>query len=111
MNINTTFSAPGTLAIGMATSRENDQIDPQDGPLHFPTGDRLQHTKSMNEVIRNAKTATDSEHSMSLLQGIKLYPKAVAWSILISTCICMEGYDVCLLNNFCECEVVDFSGF
>jgi SP family general alpha glucoside:H+ symporter-like MFS transporter len=31
---------------------------------------------------------------------LKLYPKAVAWSVLISTCIAMEGYDVCLLSNF-----------
>ena len=53
-----------------------------------------------SHVISNAKTATDSEHRMTLLQGIKLYPKAVGWSILISTCICMEGYDVCLLSNF-----------
>jgi SP family general alpha glucoside:H+ symporter-like MFS transporter len=37
---------------------------------------------------------------MSLWQGIKLYPKAVGWSVLISTCIAMEGYDVCLLSNF-----------
>jgi SP family general alpha glucoside:H+ symporter-like MFS transporter len=29
---------------------------------------------------------------MTLLQGIKLYPKAVFWSMLISTCIAMEGY-------------------
>lgn len=37
---------------------------------------------------------------MSLMQGIRLYPKAVAWSLLISTCIAMEGYDVCLLSSF-----------
>jgi MFS transporter, SP family, general alpha glucoside:H+ symporter len=88
----------------MATSKANDDIATHDAPLHFPSEDHLNQTKSMNEVIRNAKTATDSEHSMSLLQGIKLYPKAVAWSLLISTCICMEGYDVCLLSNFCELE-------
>ncbi|KAG0645618.1 Maltose transport 3 [Hyphodiscus hymeniophilus] len=69
-------------------------------PLHFPTKDELDHTKSMNEVIQNAKTATEKEHRMTLWQGIKLYPKAVGWSLLISTCICMEGYDVCLLSNF-----------
>ncbi|CAK5274792.1 unnamed protein product [Mycena citricolor] len=51
-------------------------------------------------LTRNAKLATNKEHEMSLLQGIRLYPKAIAWSILISTCICMEGYDVCLLSNF-----------
>ena len=37
---------------------------------------------------------------MSLLQGVRLYPKAIAWSILISTCIAMEGYQVALVNNF-----------
>jgi hypothetical protein len=70
--------------------------------LHFPAKDELAHTKSMNEVIHNAKSATDKEHKMTLWQGIKLYPKAVGWSLLISTCIAMEGYDVCLLSNFCE---------
>ena len=70
--------------------------------LHFPPKDDLAHTKTMNEVIHNARSATDKEHKMTLWQGIKLYPKAVAWSVLISTCICMEGYDVCLLSNFCE---------
>lgn len=44
-----------------------------------------------DEMTRNAKIATEKEHQMSLLQGIKLYPKAVAWSMLISTCIVMEG--------------------
>lgn len=51
-------------------------------------------------MLVDAKTASDSEHNMTLLQGIKLYPKAVFWSLLISTCICMEGYDVCLLSSF-----------
>ncbi|KLJ13550.1 MFS transporter, SP family, general alpha glucoside:H+ symporter [Blastomyces silverae] len=55
-------------------------------------------TKS--EIFEGAKLATDKEQRMTLLQGIKLYPKAVAWSVLISTCIVMEGYDICLVNNF-----------
>ncbi|TVY13978.1 Maltose permease MAL61 [Lachnellula arida] len=84
----------------MATSKPADDIVTHDAPLQFPAEDHLNQTSSMDDIIRNAKTATDSEHSMSLLQGIKLYPKAVAWSMLISTCICMEGYDVCLLSNF-----------
>jgi MFS transporter, SP family, general alpha glucoside:H+ symporter len=70
------------------------------GPLHLRPEDQLENTRSMSVVIKNAKSATEKEHNMSLLQGIKLYPKAVGWSILISTCICMEGYDVCLLSNF-----------
>ena len=83
----------------MATSKAH-EISTADTPLHFPAEDHLQQTKTMNEVTRNAKTATDKEHKMTLLQGLKLYPKAVGWSLLISTCIAMEGYDVCLLSNF-----------
>jgi SP family general alpha glucoside:H+ symporter-like MFS transporter len=83
----------------MAPSNVQD-ISPPDEPLHFPEKDRYQPTKEMNEVTRNAKYATDKEHKMTLIQGIRLYPKAVGWSLLISTCICMEGYDVCLLSNF-----------
>ncbi|KAI0018663.1 putative MFS alpha-glucoside transporter [Xylariomycetidae sp. FL0641] len=54
----------------------------------------------MSDVIRSAKIATEKEHKMTLMQGIRLYPKAILWSILISTCIVMEGYDIALVNNF-----------
>lgn len=86
----------------MSSTDIHQGIESSDGPLHFPAADHLAATKSTNEVIRNAKAATDKEHKMTLLQGIRLYPKAIFWSLLISTCICMEGYDVCLLSNFCE---------
>ena len=56
--------------------------------------------KPMRDIIRDAKLASEKEHKMTLLQGIRLYPKAIAWSILISTCIVMEGYDIALVNNF-----------
>lgn len=86
----------------MATEKSapDHQINSPEGPLHFPEKDELKHTKSMAEIIRNAKNATDKEHNMTLWQGVKLYPKAVFWSVLISTCIAMEGYDVCLIGNF-----------
>jgi len=81
-------------------NKTSDTIDPSSPPLHFPQKDNLDHTKAMNEVIHNARNATDKEHSMTLWQGLKLYPKAVGWSVLISTCIVMEGYDLCLLSSF-----------
>ncbi|KAI2618291.1 sugar transporter [Hypomontagnella submonticulosa] len=56
--------------------------------------------EAMSDVIRNAKLATEKEHKMTLWQGLRLYPKAIAWSVLISTCIVMEGYDISLVNNF-----------
>ncbi|KAK8170423.1 sugar transporter family protein [Phyllosticta citribraziliensis] len=54
----------------------------------------------MEAVKHNAKAATEKEQSMTLLEGIRLYPKAIGWSVLISTCIVMEGYQICLLGSF-----------
>ena len=53
--------------------------------------DQVQRHQTTDRVIQGAKTATEKEQKMTLMQGIKLYPKAIAWSILISTCIVMEG--------------------
>ncbi|KAJ5046827.1 uncharacterized protein L3040_004052 [Drepanopeziza brunnea f. sp. 'multigermtubi'] len=81
------------------TTSPNVAHTPAPIPTTPPTDD-VDLTKSMNDIIHNAKNATAKEQSMSLWQGLKLYPKAVAWSIVISTCIVMEGYDISLLTNF-----------
>lgn len=60
----------------------------------------LHAVKANTFLVQNAKSASHKEHSMTLWQGLKLYPKACAWSLLISSCIIMEGYDVSLLGNF-----------
>jgi SP family general alpha glucoside:H+ symporter-like MFS transporter len=84
----------------MADPKAPDTITPVDG-VH---GNEYDYSSASNssttKVIQNAKAATDKERSMTLMQGIRLYPKAVLWSVLISTCIAMEGYDISLVNNF-----------
>lgn len=52
------------------------------------------------DLSAEAKDATSKEHQMDLLQALRLYPKAVGWSILLSTAIVMEGYDVVLIASF-----------
>ncbi len=47
-----------------------------------------------------AKKATDREHQLTLRDSLRLYPKAVAFSLLFSTAIIMEGYDLSLLGSF-----------
>ena len=37
---------------------------------------------------------------MTLMQGIRLYPKAILWPVLIALCCAMEGYDIALIGNF-----------
>jgi SP family general alpha glucoside:H+ symporter-like MFS transporter len=52
------------------------------------------------QMTSEAKEAAQTEKNMSLIQAIRLYPKAAGWSILLSTSIVMEGYDTALLGNF-----------
>lgn len=66
---------------------------------HIERRDGMQSGATPKNVAHNASRATDAEHSMSFWQSIKKYPKAVGWSVLLSTALVMEGYDVTLLGN------------
>ncbi|RMZ02398.1 hypothetical protein D0860_07229 [Hortaea werneckii] len=50
-------------------------------------------------VANDAAKVTQNERSMTLLQGLKTYPKAVGWSVLLSACIIMEGFDIALISS------------
>jgi SP family general alpha glucoside:H+ symporter-like MFS transporter len=54
----------------------------------------------LHRLSADAKKATKAEHRMTFLQGVQLYPKAMAWSVLLSCTIVMEGYDTTLINSF-----------
>ena len=57
------------------------------------------------KAIERARAAIDKEHRMSLLEGIRTYPKAIGWSMLISLCIAMEAFDLVLLKTFCKTAI------
>ena len=46
-----------------------------------------------------AQHAASDEKAMSVFQAIKLYPKAVGWSVVLSSALIMEGYDLALLGS------------
>lgn len=49
------------------------------------------------EVIEaRAKEQNDHEHALTLLQAVKFYPMAIFWSLMVSMCVIMEGYDTIL---------------
>ncbi|KHO00457.1 MRT, a raffinose family of oligosaccharides transporter [Metarhizium album ARSEF 1941] len=52
-----------------------------------------------NDLAHEAATAAEQEQNMGLLKSLKLYRKACLWSIFLSTCIVMEGFDTVLLNT------------
>jgi MFS transporter, SP family, general alpha glucoside:H+ symporter len=48
----------------------------------------------------DAKEATDREHNMTIRDAVKLYPKAIMFSVAFSTAVVMEGYDLSLVGSF-----------
>lgn len=51
------------------------------------------------QLLSEAKDATHVEKSMTIRKAFATYPKAVIFSMVLSTAIIMEGYDVVLLAN------------
>lgn len=51
-------------------------------------------------MVNDAKESTQTEKAMSLRTALKVYPKAIGWSVAISMAIVMEGYDTLLIGSF-----------
>jgi SP family general alpha glucoside:H+ symporter-like MFS transporter len=58
----------------------------QDAPDHD-----LKDIQKAENFLTDAQAGNEAEQRMSLWQALKLYPKASAWSILISFAVVMEG--------------------
>lgn len=52
------------------------------------------------DISNNAKSNDQQDKAMGLKEGLKTFPRAALWSIVLSTAIVMEGYDTNLLNSF-----------
>ncbi|KAF5004852.1 hypothetical protein FDECE_8668 [Fusarium decemcellulare] len=61
----------------------------------------MQHPKGAAEdaLAHEAAAAIEAEHNLGLFKSLRLYRKACFWSIFLSTCVVMEGFDLVLLNN------------
>ncbi|KAF3904066.1 hypothetical protein ABW20_dc0109632 [Dactylellina cionopaga] len=55
---------------------------------------------NFSELAREAEDATIEEKSMGVWQCIKTHPQAVFFSMVLSMCLIMEGYDTALTGNF-----------
>ncbi|PHH63859.1 hypothetical protein CDD81_5416 [Ophiocordyceps australis] len=51
-------------------------------------------------LVSQARSATAREHGMTLWEGMRLYPKAMAWSMAVSLVVVMEGFDNALIGSF-----------
>lgn len=51
-------------------------------------------------ILNEAQEATEHEHRMGIWEAVRTYPKAVGWSVLASTALVMEGYDLVVIGSF-----------
>ncbi|KAK6198504.1 maltose permease [Scheffersomyces amazonensis] len=52
------------------------------------------------DISDEAKSNEQKEKHMSLSEGLRTFPKAIMWSLILSTALIMEGYDTHLLSAF-----------
>ena len=69
-------------------------------PDFGPSSQLASMGQHLPRIGSDALAANRIEHRMTFLEAIQLYPKAIAWSALISLAIIMEGYDTALINSF-----------
>lgn len=61
---------------------------------------KLESTDTMLERTTTiVESNNEAERSMSLRQGMRLYPKAITWSVLLSMTLIMEGFSTILVPN------------
>ncbi len=71
-----------------------------DNSLEFSDNQIDDYLAKFLDISNNAQGNEHSEKVMSLKEGLKTFPKAAAWSFVLSSSIIMEGYDTNLLNSF-----------
>lgn len=52
------------------------------------------------QINQEARNATRNEQNMTIREALRLYPNAVVFSIIFSTAVIMEGYDLSLMGSF-----------
>ena len=60
----------------------------------------MRSESQISDLIRAAEAATAREKEMGVWQAVKNYPTAICYSMALSLCLVMEGYDTSLTNNF-----------
>ncbi|RYO97734.1 hypothetical protein DL765_011069 [Monosporascus sp. GIB2] len=51
-------------------------------------------------LVSEANEANERERDMKLSTALKVYPKAIAWSMVLSSCLIMEGYQTSVVGSY-----------
>lgn len=94
------ISKPPRIMADSAQSAEGAQKSNSDHLEHAPDDDPAsKDTPTAKQLFNDAKEATEAEHNLTLLDAMKLYPKAVGWSVLVSAACVMDGYDMAVMGQ------------
>ncbi len=85
------------MATAKETLYEQDATHHEESNFERDWSDEKWDSRRLSEA---AQGSAKLESELSPLQAIKAYPMAIVWSLLVSTCVVMEGYDTILIGNF-----------
>lgn len=54
---------------------------------------------SAKGLVADAEASAEAEHNLTARQAVRDYPWAIFWSLAVSMCVIMEGYDQILLGS------------
>ncbi|KAH8696595.1 general substrate transporter [Talaromyces proteolyticus] len=87
----------GSPAAVMAVASQANQPLCGEADVFFPLSTTVPGISALTD---SARAATRAEQKMTFRRAFRLYPKAILWSILLSSTIIMDGYDMSLLTSF-----------
>ncbi|KAH8696586.1 hypothetical protein BGW36DRAFT_428588 [Talaromyces proteolyticus] len=95
------------MTISQSSGQSSAAHVPQSSSLEASRNDDADVSHPLSTIIpglcnltTSARAATCAEQKMTFIQAFCLYPKAILWSILLSSTIIMDGYDMSLLTSF-----------
>ncbi|KAK7450369.1 hypothetical protein CaCOL14_003202 [Colletotrichum acutatum] len=89
------------LSDGDAVSLLSDDIELEELSTAGPSaGSGSRPAKSRSEMDQRFQDAINAERNMTPRDAIRAYPMAVFWSLVVSLCVIMEGYDTILIGSF-----------
>ncbi|KAH8647391.1 general substrate transporter [Xylariales sp. PMI_506] len=77
---------------------QEDKMDPHSTTI-LSAKDEEQYI-APEEILKGAQQATDEEHTMTLREGLRRYPKACFFSFMFSAALIMEGFDKAFITAF-----------
>ncbi|WQF77442.1 Putative major facilitator, sugar transporter, major facilitator superfamily [Colletotrichum destructivum] len=78
----------------------DDDDDDDDCGSSAPGPSRPGHVRGLSDIDPQIQDAIDAERSLTPREAIRAYPMAVFWSLVVSLCVIMEGYDTILIGSF-----------